>query len=110
MRRGFIVSVLAAILVDTCPVCAAADALRLLSDFEGASVHDVTIDQTARSTSFMPGGDPVPGWPCWWYFRVDGIAPGETITVRVRRNRSGAPVQSPPMPRRSPARPRNRMT
>jgi crotonobetainyl-CoA:carnitine CoA-transferase CaiB-like acyl-CoA transferase len=31
-----------------------------------------------------PGGDPLRGWPCWWYFRVDGITPDETITLRLR--------------------------
>ena len=65
-------------------VASAAEPLTVASDFEGASVAGVEIDSTARSISFMPGGDPARGWPCWWYFRVNGIARGETITLRLR--------------------------
>ncbi len=62
----------------------AAEPLTVVSDFEGASVKGVEIDNAARRISFMPGGDPERGWPCWWYFRVNGITPGETITLRLR--------------------------
>ncbi|MCY2996335.1 MAG: M14-type cytosolic carboxypeptidase [Planctomycetota bacterium] len=64
----------------------AAEPLTVISDFEGASVSQVEIDGTARSISFRPGGDSGRGWPCWWYFRVNGITPGETITLRLRGN------------------------
>ena len=48
----------------------------------------------------MPGGDPARGWPCWWYFRIDGITPGETIRLELRGsnatvNEPGAPPQKP---------------
>ncbi|MEW6306799.1 MAG: M14 family zinc carboxypeptidase [Verrucomicrobiota bacterium] len=29
----------------------------------------------------MPGGDPQRGWPCWWYFRVDGLGKDERLTL-----------------------------
>ena len=61
----------------------AAEPLTIASDFEGASVRNVEIDNAARRISFMPGGDPERGWPCWWYFRVNGLTPGETITLRL---------------------------
>ena len=48
-----------------------------------------------RSVSFMPGGDPVRGWPCWWYFRVDGITPGETVTLRLRGSTAAVAKQKP---------------
>jgi len=48
-----------------------------------------------RSVSFMPGGDPVRGWPCWWYFRVGGITPGETITLRLRGSTAAVAKQKP---------------
>jgi len=63
---------------------AAADPLEVASDFEGASVRVLQIDQNRRSIDFMPGGDPERGWPCWWYFRIDGITPGETVTLRLQ--------------------------
>ena len=43
----------------------------------------------------MPGGDPVRGWPCWWYFRVGGITPGETITLRLRGSTAAVAKQKP---------------
>ena len=69
--------------------------LMVASDFEGASVADVSIDQVARSISFMPGGNPERGWPCWWYFRIDGISPGETITLELRGSTATMGKQKP---------------
>jgi hypothetical protein len=81
-----------------CRMAVAAEALTVGSDFEGASVSAVEIDNTARSISFRPGGDPARGWPCWWYFRVQGITPGETITVRLQGSKAttkGGPLAKP---------------
>jgi len=83
--------------------CAAADPLTVSADFEGASIRDVQIDSAARAISFMPGGDPVRGWPCWWYFRIDGITPGETITLRLHG--STATVPTPGLPLHRPLAP-----
>ncbi len=63
---------------------ASAAALTVESNFEGASVSAVEIDNATRSISFMPGGDPARGWPCWWNFRIRGARPGETLTLRLR--------------------------
>ncbi|MDA1232309.1 MAG: M14-type cytosolic carboxypeptidase [Planctomycetota bacterium] len=79
-------------------VCLATDPLIVVSDFEGASVADVTIDQVARSVSFTPGGDPERGWPCWWYFRIDGVTPGESITLRLRGSTATIGQQKPLAP------------
>lgn len=61
----------------------ARDPLSVRSDFEGGSAKVVEIDQQARRITFMPGGAPARGWPCWWYFRIDGVKPGETITLKL---------------------------
>ncbi len=61
-----------------------AEDLRVSTDFEGASAVVLEVDQAARSILFTPGGDPARGWPCWWYFRVDGAAAGETVEFRLR--------------------------
>lgn len=74
----------------------AAEPLTVAADFEGASVSGVEIDHAARSIGFMPGGDPARGWPCWWFFRVNGITPGETLTLRLHG--STATVQKPGAP------------
>lgn len=65
-----------------------AEPLSIASDFEGASVRLIEINQRTRSITLTPGGDAVRGWPCWWYFRVNGIAPGETITLRLQGSTS----------------------
>jgi hypothetical protein len=62
--------------------------LVVVSDFEGASVKVIEIDQSARRITFTPGGDAKRGWPCWWYFRVDGITAGEAITLRLQGSTS----------------------
>jgi hypothetical protein len=63
---------------------AAAETLRVSSDFEGGSVTVLAIDQDQRIISFTPGGDPDRGWPCWWSFRLDGLNEGQTATLEVK--------------------------
>ena len=97
MKMSFL---LAALLLVSWNALHAADPLTVTSDFEGASVREVEIDDATRSIHFMPSGDPVRGWPCWWYFRVNGIAPGETITLKLRG--STATVDTPGAALRKP--------
>ncbi len=87
-------------LVSAVSAVDAAESLVVASDFEGASVSGLEIDNTTRTIKFMPGGDPVRRWPCWWYFRIDGITPGETITLHLRGStatvaKPGSPLQRP---------------
>ncbi|MFM7040170.1 MAG: M14 family zinc carboxypeptidase [Planctomycetaceae bacterium] len=89
MRPSLLLGVMIAWLPG-CDVSAMADALVVVADFEGASVTDVVIDQTARSIHFRPGGQPQRGWPCWWYFRIDGMTPGETLTLHLTAGDAGA--------------------
>ena len=96
MQRLLIVAILAAAwLAQESRSCVAADPLTVESNFEGASVRVLEIDEAARSVSFMPGGDPARGWPCWWYFRVDGVVPGETITLRLRGSTATLEARKP---------------
>lgn len=69
--------------------------LKVEADIEGGSVRVLKIDQHARSISFMPGGDPERGWPCWWYFRVHGLTPGETLTLRLQGSTASLPGKRP---------------
>jgi hypothetical protein len=77
--------------------------LKVRSDFAGGSVRVIGIDSEKRVIGFTPGGDPHRGWPCWWFFRVDGATPGKTITLRLRGSDSvvgkpGAPMHKPISP------------
>lgn len=81
-------------------ITSVACALTVDSDFEGASVDAVEIDEATQTVSFTPGGDPARGWPCWWYFRVNGIKPGEVIRLRLRGStatvsKAGSPAAKP---------------
>ena len=74
--------------------------LRIVSDFEGGSVRKAAVNQETRTVEFMPGGDPVRGWPCWWYFKLEGVAPRETVTLRLRASdatvsEAGRPLSKP---------------
>lgn len=70
---------------------AGAAPLRVSSDFEGGSVRNVSVIQESRTVEFMPGGDPVRGWPCWWYFKLEGVSSGEVLTLRLRASDATVP-------------------
>ena len=60
-----------------------ATTLRVVSDFPGGSAQVDGIDQEQRVVKIQPAERTGHGWRCWWYFRLDGIRPGETVTVEV---------------------------
>ncbi len=95
-----VLPLLVAILTCFCGrITFATEALTVASDFEGASVKVIEISEAARSVSFTPGGDAARGWPCWWYFQIKGLTPGETITLRLRGSDSTAPLPAKPAPK-----------
>lgn len=53
------------------------------TDFEGGSAKVESIDQEERTIRLSPGGDRKRGWVCWWFVKVDGVSPGETLTLDV---------------------------
>ena len=61
-----------------------ANRLQVSTSFEGGSAQVLSIDQEHRLISFTPGGDPERGWPCWWYFRIDGLKEGDTATLELQ--------------------------
>ncbi|QDT79404.1 Zinc carboxypeptidase [Gimesia maris] len=62
---------------------ASAEDLVVSSDFPGGSAEVIQVDQKQRTILIRPAGDPQFGWPCWWYFQVTGVTPGEELTVTV---------------------------
>lgn len=96
MNHNVLIALLAIACVSyTSCACRAHEPLTVVADFEGASVRDVAINEQERSVSFMPGGDPERGWPCWWYFRIDGIGLKEEITLRLRGSNAAIAQQQP---------------
>ena len=61
--------------------------LRVSSDFPGGSAKVLHIDQLNGSVRIMPAGDPKRGWPCWWYFRLDGVNTNKPVVVEVKAYR-----------------------
>ncbi len=68
--------------------------LRATSDFPGGSARVLKIDQTKRVVHLNPEPYPDKGWDCWWYFRLDGIKPGETIELNVGKTVWATPDQA----------------
>lgn len=66
--------------------------LTVSSDFENGSAVVDGIDQASATIRFHPAGDPQRGWPCWWYFRVDGITPGQTVQIEIDRTTGNLPI------------------
>lgn len=58
--------------------------IRVSTDFEGGNAEVVTLDQASQTLRIMPKLHEGRGWPCWWYFQVDGLKPGEPFTLEVQ--------------------------
>jgi hypothetical protein len=53
------------------------------TNFESGSARVLAINEETQTIRVMPAGDPVRGWPCWWYLRVDGVTSGKPLTLEV---------------------------
>lgn len=75
--------------------CGSASAeLSVHHDFPGGSAHVEKIDQQARSIQLLPTQHEQRGWNCWWYFRVDGVVPGDVLTLDVGGGSFATPTQA----------------
>ncbi|HYG76107.1 MAG TPA: M14 family zinc carboxypeptidase [Planctomycetota bacterium] len=66
-------------------LAAAADLpeLKVAIDFPGGSAKVEEIDQAGRVIRILPSPHKDRGWACWWYLKIEGINPGETLTLEV---------------------------
>ncbi len=76
------------------PLWAHAAPLAVHTDFPGGSVKILKIDDALRSVTFSAGGTPTRGWVCWWYFRVSGVEPGETLVFNLVGSGFASPDQA----------------
>lgn len=58
--------------------------LRVSTNFEGGNAEVVRLDQTTRTLRIMPQLHEGRGWPCWWFLKLDGLTPGQTVTLEVQ--------------------------
>jgi hypothetical protein len=59
--------------------------LAVSTDFPGGSAQVLELDSAGRRIVISPAVHAERGWPCWWYLRVDGATPGETVTLQLER-------------------------
>lgn len=60
-----------------------AEELSVSTDFPGGSAQVRRIDPERAEIEISPAVHPDRGWPCWWYFRVDGAEAGQQMKVIV---------------------------
>ena len=60
--------------------------IKVSSRFEGGGAKVIAIDQKSQSISIQPVVKEGRGFPCWWYFRVDGLTQGAKVKLTVGGN------------------------
>lgn len=55
--------------------------LNIETDFPGGSGDAVSIDHATSTIVLNPSDHPDRGWRCWWYVKLVGITPGQTVTL-----------------------------
>lgn len=58
--------------------------MRVLTDFEGGNAEVVRLDEEAKTLRIMPALREGRGWPCWWFFKLEGLKVGEELTLEVQ--------------------------
>ena len=65
---------------------APAAGLTASADFPGGSAEVQTVDAAGGAVHICPAVHEGRGWPCWWYLRIDGLVPGQHVTLKVSGN------------------------
>jgi murein tripeptide amidase MpaA len=60
--------------------------ITVTTDFEGGSATVVEQDDSRQFLHIQPLVRPGGGFPCWWFLRVDGLQPSQTVTLQVSGN------------------------
>ena len=69
--------------------------MRVTFNFPGGSARVLSIDQGNNSLRITPNGDPKRGWPCWWYFRVEGVDTNQPLALEIVANQSVVQTDDP---------------
>ena len=105
MKRKLIlclVLVLSGILLGCSSIALGAVQLQVISDFPGGSAKVLKLEPASNTVRITPAGDPKRGWPCWWYFRLDGVDTNQPVVLEVTANQgvvqNGAPGKTRKLP------------
>ncbi|NLF71883.1 MAG: zinc carboxypeptidase [Candidatus Anammoximicrobium sp.] len=60
--------------------------LTVSADFPGGSAEVQAMDAAGGVIQICPAVHEGRGWPCWWYLRVEGLTPGQPVTLKVAGN------------------------
>lgn len=60
--------------------------LSLSTGFPGGSAEVRSLNPETGEIHIHPTLHDQRGWPCWWYFRLDGLKPGQKLTLKVSSN------------------------
>jgi hypothetical protein len=60
--------------------------LSVSTDFPGGSAEVLALDSETGTIHIRPPLQEGRGWPCWWYFRVDGASAGQPLTLKLSGN------------------------
>jgi len=58
--------------------------IHVSTGFEGGNAEVVSLDQATKTLRIMPALHEDRGWPCWWYFKLDGLTTGDEFTLEVQ--------------------------
>ena len=68
--------------------------LRVRTDFPGGSAQVEQLSEESKTIQLTPTLHPGRGWDAWWYFKLEGVKPGETITLDVGKGIWATPDQA----------------
>jgi len=61
--------------------------IEVISDFSGGSGEVTLLDSENQVVGLTPSLRESRGWPCWWYFRIEGAETGKPFSLRLSSNR-----------------------
>ncbi len=70
-------------------VCVAHNELQnwqVTTSFEGGSAELVAINVESGQLHIQPSVKTEQGWPCWWYFKLEGLTVDQNVTLKVTAN------------------------
>ncbi len=60
--------------------------LTVSAEFPGGSAEVQAVDAAGGVIHICPAVHEGRGWPCWWYLRLEGLTPGQQVTLKVSGN------------------------